>query len=149
VADTGNRRLLRFDPPNWQQTVVASLPGAVIGLAPTLGLVAAAVPADAAISLVDPASGEVVRRLAIPGWSSGEQQEAYLAVLPSGDLAATSPATGEVWIVDPTGEKAARLLRDGLPGVTAVALRPDGSLLASQTWENHLVTIPIDEAPAQ
>ncbi len=37
------------------------------------------------------------------------------------------------------------LLRDGLPGVTAVALLPDGSLLASQTWENHLVTISIDE----
>ena len=101
VADTGNRRLLRFDPPNWQETVVATLPGPVTSLASVMGLVAAAVPVDGAVSLVDPVSGEVVRRLEIPGWSSGEQQEAYLAVLPSGDIAATAPKTGELWIVDP------------------------------------------------
>jgi sugar lactone lactonase YvrE len=53
---------------------------------------------------------------------------------------------GEIWLVDPTGEAPVRLLRDGLPGVTGLALRPDGSLLASQTWSNRLVTIPIDEA---
>ncbi len=116
VADTGNRRLLRFDPPNWRETVVATFPGPVTGLASVMGLVAAAVPVDGAISLINPASGEAVRRLEVPGWSGGEQQEAYLAVLPSGDIAATAPKTGEVWIVDPTGDNPARLLRNGLPG---------------------------------
>ena len=145
VADTGNRRLLRFDPPEWRQTVVATLAGPVTGLAWTAGLVAAAVPVDGAVALVDIGSGQVVRRLEVPGWSSGEQQEAYLAVLPSGMLAATAPSTGEVWLVDPSGQSPPRLLRDGLPGITAVALLPDGSLVASQTWEHHLVTISIDE----
>ncbi len=145
VADTGNRRLLRFDPPNWQETVVATLPGPVTGLASVTGLVAAAVPVDGAVSLVDPDSGEVVRRLEVPGWSSGEQQEAYLAVLPSGDIAATAPKPGELWIVDPTGGNPARLLRDGLPGVTAVALLPDGNLLVSLTWEHRLERIPLDD----
>jgi YYY domain-containing protein len=143
VADTGNRRLLRFDPPNWQETVVATLPGPVTGLATVSGLVAAAVPVDGAVLLVDPRSGAVVRRLDVPGWSSGEQQEAYLALLPSGDLAATAPRTGEVWRVDPTGRNPARLLRDGLPGVTAVALLPDGELLVSLTWEHRLEKIAI------
>ncbi len=149
VADTGNRRLLRFDPPEWRETVVATLPGPVTGLAWSAGLLAAAVPVDGAVALVDTATGQVVRRLDVPGWSNGDQQEAYLAVLPSGMLAATAPSTGEVWHVDPTGQTPARLLRDGLPGVTAVALMPDGSLVASQTWENHLVTIPLDEAVRQ
>jgi len=143
VADTGNRQLLRFDSPDWQRTVVATLPGPVTGLASVMGLVAAAVPVDRAILLVDTASGEVVRRLELPGWSSGEQQEAYLAVLPSGDLAATAPRTGEVWIADPTGRNPARLLRDGLPGVTAVALLPDGGLVVSLTWEHRLEKVPI------
>ena len=145
VADTGNRRLLRFDPPNWQETVVATLPGPVTGLAPVLGLVAVAVPVDRGILLVDPASGEVVRRLEVPGWSSGEQQEAYLAVLPSGDLAATAPLTGELWIADPTGHNPARLLRDGLPGVTAVVLLPDGELLVSLTWEHRLERVALGD----
>jgi sugar lactone lactonase YvrE len=145
VADTGNRRLLRFDPPNWQETIVATLPGPVTGLAPVSGLVAAAVPVDGAVLLVDPGSGEVVRRLEVPGWSSGEQQEAYLAVLPSGDLAATAPRTGEVWRVDPTGRNPARLLRDGLPGVTAVALLSDGELLVSLTWEHRLERVAVGD----
>ncbi len=145
VADTGNRRLLRFDPPNWQETVVATLPGPVTGLASVMGLVAAAVPVDGAVSLVNPVSGEVVRRLEVPGWSSGEQQEAYLTVLPSGDLAVTAPRAGELWIVDPTGDDPARLLRTGLPGVTAVALLPDGNLLVSLTWEHRLERVPIGD----
>jgi sugar lactone lactonase YvrE len=99
---------------------------------------------DGAVELVDPSSGEVVRRLEVPGWSGGDQQEAYLAALPSGQIAATAPATGEIWLVDPTGQEPARLLRDGLPGVTAIALMPDGGLLVSQTWENHLTRIPAD-----
>lgn len=145
VADTGNHRLLRFDPPGWQETVVATLPGPVTGLAPVLGLVAAAVPVDGAVLLVDAGSGEVVRRLEVPGWSGGEQQEGYLAVLPSGDLAATAPGPGEVWRVDPTGRNPARLLRDALPGVTAIALLPDGELLVSLTWEHRLQKVQIDD----
>jgi len=143
VADTGNKRLLRFEPPSWQETVVANLAGPVTGLASALGLVAAAVPVDGAIALVDPATGEVVRRLEVPGWGSREQQEGYVAVLPTGDLVASAPATGELWVVDSTGSSPATLLRDGLPGITGVVLMPDGTLLASQTWENHLVKIPI------
>jgi sugar lactone lactonase YvrE len=143
VADPGNRRRLRFDPPGWQETVVATLPGPVTGLAQVSGLVAAAVPVAGAVLLVDPGSGEVVRRLDVPGWTGGEQQEAYLAVLPSGDLAATAPRTGEVWRVDPTGSNPARLISEGLPGATALALLPDGELLVSLTWEHRLERVPI------
>jgi hypothetical protein len=47
--------------------------------------------------------------------------------------------------VDPAGTDAARLERDGLPGITGIALLPDGQLLASLTWEDRLVRIPIGQ----
>lgn len=144
VADTGNRRLLRFDPPGWRQQVLAELPGPVVGLAEAAGLVAAAVPVDGAISLIDAGTGTVVRRLEVPGWQSRDQQEGYLAALPSGELAATAPATGELWIVDPNGDALPRLLRSGLPGATGIAPLPSGELLISLTWENRLVRVPLE-----
>ena len=145
VADTGNRRLVRYRPPTWRPEVVAELPGPVVGLAWTAGLLAAAVPANGTIALVDPTTGAVLRHLEVPGWRDLDQQEGYLAALPSGDLAASAPGPGELWLIDPTGMAAPRLQRGGLPGVTAVALLPDGHLLASQTWENQLVRIAIEE----
>ena len=106
---------------------------------------AAAVPSDGAIFLVDADSGETVRRLQIPGWSSGKQQEGYLALLPSGDLAASAPDPGEVWIVDPSGDSPPRLLSSDLPGLTAITLLPDGNLLGSLTWAHKLVRIDLED----
>ena len=145
VADTGNRRVLRYRAPQWTVETVAELGAPVVGLAWTSGLLAAAVPADGAVYLLDPNSGVVVRRLEVPGWIGRGQQEGYLAVLPSGELAASAPEPGEVWLVDPAGTDAARLERDGLPGITGIALLPDGQLLASLTWEDRLVRIPIEQ----
>ena len=66
-------------------------------------------------------------------------------MLPSGMLVASSPHFGELWLVDPTGEEPQRLLLDGLPGITAIALTPDGKLLASLTWEHRLVKLNLGE----
>ena len=145
VADTGNRRILRYSPPGWQRKIVAEFPVPVVGLAWAGGLVAAAVPSDGSIFLVDPDSGETMRRLEVPGWSSGKQQEGYLALLPSGELAASAPFPGELWIVDPGGNSPPRLLRSDLPGLTAIALLPNGNLLGSLTWAHRLVRIDIEE----
>jgi sugar lactone lactonase YvrE len=145
VADTGNSRLLRYDPPDWREAEVATFPGPVVGLASVLGAIAAAVPADGAVFVVDLATGETVRRLEVPGWSGREQQESYLAVLPSGYLAATAPKTGEVWAVDPSGQEPAYRLRGGLPGITGIALHPDGHLAAALTWEHRLEKVALQE----
>ncbi len=143
VADTGNRRLMRYRPPEWNGENFAVFPGPVVGLAWAGGLLAAAVPTEGVITLVDPTDGTVVRNLEVPGWSDGDQQEGYLALLPSGELAASAPNPGEIWLIDPTGEKPPRLLQGGLEGVTDLALLPDGQLLASLTWQDRLVKITI------
>ncbi len=144
VSDTGNKRVLRFSPPDWQEEVAVALPKPVVGLASAAGLLAAAVPSDGIIALVDLAEGEVVRRIEVPGWSSLEQQEGYLALLPSGDLVASAPKPGELWRVDPTGSKPPHLLRNDLPGVTGLTLLPDGQLLAALTWEHRLVKVDLE-----
>jgi YYY domain-containing protein len=145
VADTGNRQLLRFTPPGWDREIVAKLPGPPVGLAWAGGLIAVAVPADGALLLVNATNGEVERRIELRCWNTHDQQEGYLALLPSGNLVASSPHYGELWIVDPTEEEPQRLLQDDLPGVTAVALTPDGGLIASLTWEHRLVRVPLEE----
>jgi sugar lactone lactonase YvrE len=145
VSDTGNRRLLRFNPPEWEAETVATLPGPPVGLEWAAGLIAVAVPADGAVLLIDATNGAIARRIELPCWGSRDQQEGYLALLPSGNLVASSPANGELWIVDPSGEKYPRLVMDGLPGITAIALTPSGELLASLTWEHRLVRMPIED----
>jgi sugar lactone lactonase YvrE len=145
VSDTGNRKLLRFTPPGWESETIANLPGPPVGLAWAAGLIAVAVPADGAVLLVDASAGEVVQRIELPCWGNREQQEGYLTLLPSGNLIASSPAHGELWLVDPTGEKQPRIVEDGLPGVTAISLTPAGDLLASLTWEHRLVRLPIED----
>jgi len=144
VADTGNRRLMRYHPPEWNGENFAALPGPVVGLAWVGGLLAAAVPAEGVIALVDPTTGAVVRNLDVPGWGGGDQQEGYLALLPSGVLAASAPTPGEIWLVDPTGVEPPRLMQGGLEGVTDLALLPDGQLLASLTWQDRLIKIRVD-----
>jgi len=145
VSDTGNRKLLRFAPPDWVDETIAKLPGPPVGLAWAAGLIAVAVPADGALLLVDGSTGEVARRIELRCWNTLDQQEGYLALLPSGELVASSPHYGELWIVDPTEEEPQRLLQDGLPGVTAVALTPDGDLIASLTWDHRLVRVPVED----
>jgi hypothetical protein len=98
-------------------------------------------PADGAVVILDPDSGAVVRRLEVPGWQSREQQEGYLAVLPGGALVASAPAAGELWLLDGSGAAPPRLLHGGLPGVTGVALLPDGELLVALTWEHRLIRV--------
>ncbi len=143
VADTGNRSLIRYRAPDWQSESLAVLPGPVVGLAWVGGLLAAAIPAEGVIALLDPRDGTVMRNLDVPGWSGGDQQEGYLVLLPSGELAASAPKPGEIWLIDPTGGEPARLLEDGLEGVTDLALLPDGRLLASLTWQDRLVKLGI------
>jgi sugar lactone lactonase YvrE len=145
VSDTGNKKLLRFTPPDWESNVVARLPAPPVGLAWAGGLIAVAVPAEGALLLVDGSNGEIARRIELRCWDILDQQEGYLALLPSGELVASSPHYGELWIVDPTEEEPQRLLKDGLPGVTAVALTPFGDLLASLTWDHRLVRVPLEE----
>ncbi len=144
VSDTGNGRIFRFSPPDWSQELVVQLSKPVVGLASAAGLLAAAVPSDGVIAMVDLSTQEVVRRIKVPGWSSLQQQEGYLELLPSGDLAASAPKPGEVWLVDPTSSNPPRLLRGDLPGVTDLALLPDGRLLAALTWEHRLVKIDLE-----
>jgi sugar lactone lactonase YvrE len=145
VSDTGNRKLLRFRPPEWQSETVVELPGPPVGLAWAAGLIAVAVPADGAVFLIDSSKSEVVRRIELPCWEGGEQQEGYLAALPSGDLIASSPTHGQLWRVDPTANNPPRLIEEGLPNITAIALTPAGDLLASLTWEHRLVRIPVED----
>jgi len=144
VSDTGNRKLLRFVPPEWDDETIARLPGPPVGLAWAGGLIAVAVPADGALLLVDGSTGDLARRIELRCWNTRDQQEGYLALLPSGNIVASSPHFGELWIVDPTEEEPQRLLQDGLPGVTAVALTPLGDLIASLTWEHRLVRVPVE-----
>ena len=141
VADTGNRVVLRFRAPDWRAEEVLRLDGPVVGLAMVDGLVAAAVPAAGEVVLLDAKAGAEVRRLAVPGWTNRQQQEGYLAVLPSGELVASAPDSGELWRLDPSGETAPIRLPVTLPGVTGIAVLPDGSLLASQTYEHRLVRV--------
>jgi YYY domain-containing protein len=145
VSDTGNKKLLRFTPPEWESDIVARLPAPPVGLAWAGGLIAVATPAEGALLLVDGSNGEIARRIELRCWNTLDQQEGYLALLPSGDLVASSPHYGELWIVDPTEEEPQRLLQDGLPGVTAMALTPFGDLIASLTWEHRLVRVPVEE----
>jgi hypothetical protein len=150
VADTGNRRLLRAAAPEWSLAPVAGLDGPVVGLAVLgPGRVAAAVPQRGVVEVVDLATGAVVRRLAVPGWKGGTQQEGYLLLLDPHRLLASAPAPGELWLLDPTGAKAPRRLAGGLPSLTALALLPGNQVLGSETFENRLVRIPLRTGAAR
>ncbi len=77
----------------------------------------------------------------MPGWTDGSQQEGHLLALPDGDFLASAPEPGELWRVDPGGARPPRKVRGGLAGLTAMARRPDGTIIGSLTWENRLVRI--------
>jgi YYY domain-containing protein len=144
VADTGNWTLLRYSPPRWQREELYRFEAPVVGLAWSDGLVAAAVPVIGQVVLVDPRERVEVRRLEMPGWTSGEQQEGYLAVGPGGGVLASAPATGELWLLDPSGEAPPRRVAEGLPGVTGFAVLGDGRIIASRTWDSALVRLRIE-----
>ena len=143
VADTGNRALLRFAPPRWAREEVIRFQGPVVGLASVQGLVAVALPTEGQVALIDVARGSEVRRLQVPGWRTGDQQEGYLAVLPSGDLLASAPTPGELWRLDPSGAREPLRLPATLTGVTGLAVLPDGDVLAAQSTEHRLVRVAI------
>jgi len=105
--------------------------------------VAVALPTEGQVALIDVARGVEVRRLQVPGWRTGDQQEGYLAVLPSGDLLASAPTPGELWRLDPSGAREPLRLPATLSGVTGLAVLPDGDVLAAQTTEHRLVRVAI------
>jgi hypothetical protein len=146
VADTGNRLLLRYRPPRWDRQELYAFEGPVVGLEWIGGLLAAAVPITGEVVLLDPQTWSAVRSLQVPAWVDGGQQEGYLLAMPSGELLASAPERHELWLLDPTGTRPAERFRDGLPGVTGLALLPDGSILASQTWEDRLVRLEPDDS---
>ncbi|NOZ95444.1 MAG: hypothetical protein GXP47_12015, partial [Acidobacteria bacterium] len=148
IADTGNRRILQASPPSWKPRTLVALDGPVVGLAILGDTLAAAVPQKGIVALVDLTSGATVRTLQMPGWSDGSQQEGYLLELGPHRLLASAPGPGELWLLDPAGKHDAVRLATKLPSITAMALLPDGRLLASETFENRLVRIPIEERPA-
>jgi len=143
VADTGNRVLLRFAPPRWAREEVIRFPGPVVGLAAVQGLVAAALPTEGQVALIDLGRGVEVRRLRVPGWQAGDQQEGYLVALPSGELLASAPTPGELWRLDPSGAREPVRLPATLPGVTGLAVLPDGDVLAAQSTEHRLVRVAL------
>jgi hypothetical protein len=115
----------------------------VVGLELVDDRVAAAVPAAGVVMMLSSADWSETGRLIVPGWEGGEQQEGYLALLPSGELLASAPGPGELWRLDPEGIEPARRLID-LPGVCGIAVLPDGDVLASQITEHRLVRVPIE-----
>jgi len=145
VADTGNRRLLEYRPPSWQRRELFRFGAPVVGLAWVGGMLAAATPAAGEVVLIDPAAWTEVRRLEVPGWSEGQQQEGYLVVGADGRLLASAPRPGEVWAIDPAGRLAPRRVRTGLPGVTAMAVLPGGEIVAAETAESRLVHFRLSE----
>ncbi len=141
VADTGNKRVVRFAPPDWRQETVARFEHPAVGLAWAGDLLAVAVPDAGVVALVSPDTGVVERTLEVPGWRGGGQQEGYLAVLPAGGLVATAPRTGGLWRLDPSGRRPPQQVAPELSGLTGIAVLPDGRVVASQTWEHRLVRL--------
>jgi len=146
VADTGNRRLLRATPPGWNLDTVTTLDGPVVGLAVLGDTVAAAVPQEGIVALIDLKTGATVRTLQMPGWAGGDQQEGYLLKLDPSRLLASAPSPGELWLLDPSGDRKPVRLAGGLPSLTAMALLPGGQILGAETFENRLVRIPVTAA---
>jgi YYY domain-containing protein len=142
VADTGNRRLLRFAPPQWRGREIARLEAPVVGLAWSGDQIAAAMPAAGVIALIDPETGALGPQLAVPGWQEGTQQEGYLLALSSGELLASAPAPGELWLVDPASPTAPRLYKDQLVGATSMARLSNGQLVLALTFQNRVVRLP-------
>jgi len=145
VSDTGNMKLLRYRPPRWQREELHTFDGPVVGLSWADGAVAAAVPASGKVVIIETNDWMTLREIVVPGWSSGEQQEGYLAQTGAGSLLAGAPDPGELWLLDPTGITGPRLVADDLAGITGMALLPDGQLVVSRTWDNRLQRIEVVE----
>ncbi len=140
VADTGNRRVLRYRLPGAVPDLTVELDAPVVGLARLSDSVAVAVPAAGKVVRLDPSDGRRVGELPVPGWTDGLQQEGYLAVLPDGTLLASAPHPGELWRLDPGGD-APRLVRDDVEGLTALAVGEDGAVIGALTWQHRLVRL--------
>jgi sugar lactone lactonase YvrE len=147
IADTGNQRVLRWSPGDHEPVVVAALAAKPIGLARAGELLAVALPAAGHIALLDPTSGAIRTTLEVPSWRGGKEVEAYLATLPDGRLAASSPEAGRLWLVDPGGEARPKELADGLQGASGVGILPDGTVVVSLTWGHRLARVPLAIPP--
>jgi sugar lactone lactonase YvrE len=145
VADTGNKTLLRYRPPRWDREEVYRFDAPVVGLSWIDGAVAAAVPAEGKVVILEPSDWSQLLELEVPGWSSGQQQEGYLAQTDAGGLLATAPDPGELWLLDPTGVTRPRLVGEDLTGATGITVLPDGKVLLSLTWESRLTRVDIAE----
>jgi len=140
VADTGNRRVLRYRLPAPVPDLTVELDAPVVGLARLADSVAVAVPAAGKVVHLDPTDGRRLGELAVPGWTEGLQQEGYLAVLRDGTLLASAPHPGELWRLDPAGD-APELVRDDVSGLTALAVGEDGAVIGAFTWQHRLVRL--------
>ncbi len=143
VADTGNRRLLRFEPRSWSRAAVLDLGAPVVGVVVVGERLAVAVPSRGEVVLVDPRGPTAEHTLPVPGWVDGGQQEGYLAVLPSGDLLASAPARGELWRLDPAGERPPVMVAEGLAGVTGIAAVAEARVLAALTWQHRVERVAL------
>jgi len=146
IADTGNRRVLRTAPPGWRLAEVARLEAPVVGLAWLGDRLAAAVPAQGVVALIDPDHGTVERTLEVPGWQGGEQQEGYVVRMPSGDLLVSAPGPGELWRLDPSGGREPVRVAAGLPGVTGLAMVGPTRVLAALTWQHRIERVALPGA---
>jgi len=140
VADTGNRRVLRYRLPSSVPDLTVELDAPVVGLARLPDSVAAAVPAAGMVVRLDAMDGRRLGELPVPGWTEGLQQEGYLAVLDDGTLLASAPHPGELWRLDPAGG-APVLVRDDVEGLTALAIGEDGAVIGALTWQHRLVRL--------
>jgi sugar lactone lactonase YvrE len=140
VADTGNRRVLRYRLPHSAPELTVELEAPVVGLARLADSVAVAVPVAGKVVRLDPVDGRQVGELPVPGWSGGLQQEGYLAVLDDGTLLASAPHPGELWRLDPAGG-APELVRADVAGLTALAVDGDGGVIGALTWQHRLVRL--------
>lgn len=143
IADTGNRRLLRAEPPGWAITGELDLGAPVVGVVATGTGIAAAVPGRGEVVLVDPSRMAETGALPVPGWRDGTPQEGYLALTPSGQLLASAPGEGQIWRLDPTGERAPAVVAEGLEGVTGLAAVAEGRVLAALTWQHRVERVAL------
>ncbi len=145
IADTGNRRVLRAAPPDWRLTEIVHLDAPAVGLAWLGDRLAAAVPVEGVVALIDPVRHEVERTLPVPGWQGGDQQEGYLVRLPMGDLLASAPRSGELWRLDPSGRRGPVRVATGLDGVTGLTVVAEGRVLVALTWQHRIQRVAMPE----
>ena len=150
VADTGNRRLLRYSPEGRPLGEVGMGAGSTRFDEP-VGLAYAA---DGSLLVADTWNRRIVRlgdRLQpldhwpVPGWESRDARDKpYLAVDAAGRVYATDPAAGRVLVFSPSGELLVGLRPPASLGTArplGIAYQPEEDRLAVADWEGGRVLL--------